>query len=290
MSIKVLNPGILTTLQDKGRIGHRNYAVPTSGALDFGSFEILQQVLDQPTSYPALEIFGFEAGFEFMKPVQFAISGAANKLYIDGEDADPNHIYYARQGTNIKLEVRGNGGWISYLGIGGRFESDLVLDSYSTYLLSGIGGLGGRQLVKGDIVPFRETSNVSNQSKVTTRNFYRTSTIRYSPGPEFDFLSNEQRKRWISSPWTVSSESNRMGYRLSGEALAPAKTLGISRVVIPGTVQLPSSGYPIVIMKDGQTTGGYPRIAQILDEDLDRMAQCAPGTIVRFKESPSSAD
>ena len=290
MPIRILNPGILTTLQDKGRYGYRNYAVPVSGALDLKSFEILHDVLGQSPTYPCFEVFGFEAAFEFTDQVQFGISGAANRLYIDDEMVDPSQIYKAEQGTRIRFEVRDNGGWITYLGITGKLVSDLVLDSFSTNILSGIGGFGGKPLKKGDEVSFVDCYDVTDHGILASQNYYRTATIRFTPGPEYDFLSSDQKGKWISSPWRVSPESNRMGYRLTGEPLAPQKLLSDSRVVIPGTIQLPSSGMPIVIMKDGQTTGGYPRVAQIIEEDLDQMAQCAPGTIVRFKEIGSRAE
>ncbi len=282
MQIEVIQPGLLSTFQDNGRAGYRNFAVPESGALDQKSYLGLTKLFGIE-SIPAIEVFGKKAVFRLLGDCWFAVSGAAQSNLLNEIKIESGKLCRAKKGEVLQLRVD-NAGWISYLGIAGMVQCEEIMGSHSTYLPSAIGGYHGRALKKGDIIDYRPIETSQNRSlSFPNPRFTFSNTIRFEAGPEYEWLLPDSRNEFILNPYKVSTVSNRMGYRMDGLSLKVKSHNMKSQVVFPGTIQVPPSGLPIVLMRDGQTTGGYPRIGYLKNEDLDRLAQCAPGCTVRFK-------
>lgn len=265
------------SIQDSGRTGWARYGVPPSGPMDDHAAEWANRLLENPVTAPVLEVPGPGARLRFVCDAWIAVTGAKGKW----------PMWRAAQvHTNDILDIGEleSGLW-TYLAVSGGFESAAWLGSASAYPRSGF----GQSLRAGDVLRAAKTefalpTGVSSRVAPWTeqRDYSKPPVLRVWRGPQWDLFSGEQRDRFFAQSWTVSSESDRVGYRLSGEPIAHNIGELISEPVVPGTIQVPESGQAIVTMRDGPTVGGYAKLGVLDERDISWLTQVQPGRQVRF--------
>ncbi len=271
--LKILNPGVHATLQDGGRVGFREYAIPMSGCLDSYSQKLANYLVGNPTQSPVIEIIG-KFNCEIQCETEIGVCGLGVKTLINGEPVEADKTLFCS--AKDVLEVRGK---LAYLAVKGDISGQMHFGSISTYSLAGLGGLEGRLLSKGDVlIASRKSERVIRKIPVELLP-KQSELIRVIKGPEFE--GDESAFEKLS--WSVTSSSNRMGLRLNGNSWKGETKEMNSVPVFPGTIQLPSDGKPIVLLNDAQTTGGYPRIAQVIKADMSRVGRLIAGGQIRFK-------
>ena len=278
--LKVIRAGMQTTVQDMGRTGYRLDGVSRSGALDMPSLMIANVLVGNAPEAAALEITLGKCQFEFTRDVWFALSGADCEATLDGKPVWTGWRQRARVGQQLQLNLPRRG-MRSYLAVAGGLDVPVVMGSRSTDLKGGFGGFLGRELRDGDEISALAGRDFTNACGV--KQLLWSNRIRALPGPEYHELSREAQENFWRLPWQLSAQSNRMGYRLHGQTLARAEQRELtSHGLLPGVVQVPHNGQPIVLMNDAQTTGGYPRIACIIAADLHSLAQVRLGEPIHF--------
>ncbi len=279
--MKVLMPGLFTTIQDLGRPGHRASGVPLSGAADVVSLRQANRLVGNPDAAACLEFTLLGPDVAFSEDVVVAVTGGAFPGWA-GERA-----MVVRSGEPLSLghAVTGCRG---YLAVAGGFAVASVLGSRSTFVPARLGGLRGLPLTAGDFVPVgepvgRATGRLEAPLAVSRRTSGGPVVLRMIPGEQFSRCG----ERIWSAQHTVSSRSDRMGVRMDGPPLGSGEGAGSlpSVAVLPGTVQLPPDGQPIILLADAQTVGGYPVIGHVIAADLPLVAQLRPGDRVRWRET-----
>lgn len=285
--LSVLDGGIFTTVQDLGRKGMRCYGIPVSGALDRGSARLANRLAGNEEEAPVLEMTLKGGSYEFSDTSVIAVTGADMKPTLDGKPVEMNRALKVSGGQKLQLDFA-RAGCRAYLAVAGRWKLKKVFGSYATYTMADFGGYKGRALEKGDVLQIENHNTPQKQEiKVPDEQINYDSPgreIRIIEGPEWNRLSEDEQKRFLNNTFTLGSQSNRMGFRLEGVQIRAGDHEIVSSAVVPGTVQLPNSGNPIVLMHDAQTTGGYLRLAKVIDADLGRLAQVRPGEEIRFKK------
>lgn len=279
--LKMIRAGMYTSVQDGGREGQRRSAISRCGALDKPSLTIANLLVGNDANAAALEITLGQVDIEFERDCWFALTGAACEATVDGRPVWVGWRTAAQAGQHLVLK-NPQYGIRSYLAVAGGIDVPVVLGSRSTDLKVGIGGLEGRRLQDGDRLKLGKASREFSGPQ-GVRQLPIGNRIRALPGPEYhEFDSASQASFW-RSPWQLSAQSNRMGYRLQGQPLVRTTDREmLSHGLLPGVVQVPHSGQPIVLMNDAQTTGGYPRIASIIEADMYQLAQIPLGQPIHF--------
>jgi antagonist of KipI len=282
-------PGLLTTVQDRGRAGYGRFGVAPSGALDSVAMRIGNLLVDNPESEAVLEITlpGFKAGI--LADVVVALTGADLGLHINGQPSGHWCSHKLRAGDLLSLEVL-NSGCRAYLAVGGGVQVPEVLGSRSTNLTAGFGGLDGRPLQRGDILaadsPVQFLHAAGRKYDLNAVPAYRGDWIlRVVMGPQDSHFPEETCQRFLSAVYQISPKSDRTGIRLQGPRLkvkeGQAESI-ISEGIIAGAIQVPGDGQPIIVL--GETvSGGYRKIATVISADLHLLAQILPGDRVRFQ-------
>lgn len=301
MQIQIIKPGLLSTIQDMGRQQYLSQAVPASGAMDTLSARIANKAVGNADSDAVIEFTYADASFVTDTDVLLAYSGGGATLIADEQTLPRDRPIFITAGTTVKLITEPSGSR-TYLAIAGGWDVPEVLGSRSTFLTAGFGGFDGRALNKGDVLNNRkDISDISQRIlkslsgaainyplwSVAFNKFLSDDrkTIRIVSGNELRWFSDKSVTDLLSAPFTIDQQSNRMGYRLNGPALERVNTGELlSTAVTPGTVQVTGNGSMIMLMADCQTTGGYPRIAQIAAVDLPLCAQLKPGDTIYFKQ------
>ena len=291
MSLEILEVNGLVTIQDSGRIGWRKYGVPVSGPMDAFAFHAANALVGN-TQHAALEFGLGDITLRALQDCVISVTGVGFGLSIYIWDFPLWSSYYVRSGWMIRLHKRDSGMW-AYLAIAGGVQTQPVLDSRATYLRGHFGGLDGRQLQAGDVLkpgtPVRPLTELAARTlSEDARPVYSdTPLVNVILGPQEKYFTKESLERFLSSEYSVSLTSDRMGYRLEGAALTHRnKKELISEGMTMGAIQVPSNGQPIVMMADSPTTGGYPKIGAVVSADLPLLAQCIPGrSKIRFQET-----
>ncbi len=302
MSITVLKPGLLTTVQDLGRFGYQQAGLVISGALDAGALRTANLLVGNPETAAGLEITLRGPRLRLAADTLLALIGADLGATIGGQPVPLGRPVAARAGTVLAFD-KPNASGRAWLAVAGGVAVPPVLGSRATYLRAALGGLAGRALRAGDELPVGEwpaatqrlfallkpAAGVGGAARwhVAREPLARPGiplSVRALPGPEYEQFSPASQRAFWAEPFTVTPAADRMGARLSGpslERLAAPELL--SSAVTFGTVQVPAGGQPIVLLADCQTTGGYPRLAQVIAADRSRLAQALPGTQLRFR-------
>ncbi len=289
----VREPGFLTTIQDLGRVGYERIGVPVSGAIDRLSLMAANGLVGNLPGAACLEAALVGPVLQVGADCLVAAAGRGYHLEVGGRDLPLWMAVWAREGEVVALHATGEGGW-GYLAVSGGFDVPQVMGSCATYLRGGFGGLAGRSLAVGDVLPLRPA--VETQGELYAR-AGRTLPKELRPafsdrlaldvilGPQETFFSLSAVEAFLSSEYALTSACDRMGYRLSGPPVAPAVGKELLSEGIPlGAVQVPGDGQPIVLMADRQTAGGYAKIAVVTSASLPLLAQCPPGRgAVHFK-------
>ncbi len=277
--VRVIKPGFFSTIQDIGRIGYQHYGVPYSGVMDAYSASIANAILGNKKHAAVIEMSMTGATLEFKSDTNICISGAdmspqLNSVQIKRYKSIPV------KANDVLLFGKTNFGFRSYLAVQGGFDTEIIMNSRSMY-----GGITNKHvLCKNDELPIPNLApnNIKHaRIKVKTDHFI-TKYIEVFKGPEFDLLSFEQQEKLFSLPYTITKENNRMAYQLK-ETLENNLPSIITSSVLPGTVQLTPSGKLIILMRDCQITGGYPRVLQLKEASINVLAQKFTNQSIVFK-------
>lgn len=287
----------LNTVQDLGRFGYRRYGIGTAGAMDRLALAAGNRALGNPQDAAGVEFQLFPVAVRFREDSAIALTGADCAATLDGKAIPPWWVMPVTAGQTLKLSAPVRGAR-AYLSVAGGVDVPEVMGSRSTQMRDGFGGLAGRHLNAGDVLSagpcpafhFRDAFGfgIEPPESVLSPNLHDWAsdgdvvlrTILASEAPQFDDAS---LKAFKTASWTITAQSNRMGYRLAGPTLRrPDPTEMRSQAIVQGVVQVPPSGQPIVQLADGNSAGGYPKIAYVLQSDLWRLAQSTPGRRLRF--------
>jgi biotin-dependent carboxylase-like uncharacterized protein len=290
-ALRVISPGLLTTLQDLGRPGSQSLGIPVSGALDPVALRAANLVAGNAADTAALEI-AYQGPMLTVEAdsVRVAFAGAAAAIDILGADGSgESRRVPALQSVRLlrgeRLRVGAlSGGAVAYLAIEGGFAVAPVLGSRSTYTRAAIGGFAGRALKAGDALPLRHAEAAERKEQMLPAlDLARPARFRVVPGPQDDYFTAKGIATLLEATYTVSPATDRMGMRLEGPALEHARGFNIvSDGIAPGAIQVPGNGLPIVLLADRQTTGGYPKIATVISADLPALGRLTPGSKVAF--------
>ncbi|MFP4845883.1 biotin-dependent carboxyltransferase family protein [Winogradskyella sp. PE311] len=277
--LKVIDSGFYSTLQDAGRTGFRDHGVPISGAMDMYSCQFANTLLSNSIDAAVIEMTMVGGIFQFTKPTYIAISGAAMPLKINDISVKLNVVITVNQGDIITFG-RAAEGFRTYLAVKGGFETSVILGSRSQY--SSV--TPANSLKNGDSLrynPYTKTLLKQN-SIVKYRSSILTSTILETyKGPEFDLLTETQKVLLLNTEFSVSKNNNRMAYQLQPFLKNELQSI-LTSPVLPGTIQLAPSGQLIVLMRDCQTTGGYPRILQLKENAVNILSQKTTGNLLKI--------
>jgi len=284
---KVSEPGAHTTVQDRGRHGYQQFGVPPTGALDQSAFRVANMLVGNPEEAAVLEITFSGPSLEILTDADVAVTGAEMPVSLNDRLMRAWTSFRVRQGDRLSLGQTKNG-CRAYLAVTGGIDVPPVMGSRSCYVGAKLGGFHGRPLAKGDIILRGEGIPDTAPRYLPEQLIPRYASeilLRAIPGPQEDFF-DEGLETFFTSAFTVSANANRMGYRLQGPAIRPRKGFPesiISEPSLPGGVQVPADGQPIVLLVE-QTVGGYTKIATVISADIPLVAQAMPGDKVRFEQ------
>jgi antagonist of KipI len=298
MSVTILKPGIMSSVQDLGRWGFQQYGVPVGGAMDKLSASLANIICGNNENEAVIEMTLHGTSILFNKNTYCAFTGGGCKVYVDNIELSFNRLLHIPAFSLINTQPAATG-CRTYFAVTGGLDIPKTMGSASTYVPSGIGGIQGRNLIKGDILHFkkRDHSIPSSSMKILGNKIHAShwqvpdifmheqdhEVIHVVPGPEYDLFDEASRITFFQSSYTIGLQSNRMGYRLEGEKLLmKEKNEMVSTPVASGIIQITHDGTPIILMADAQTTGGYPRMARVCSTDMSILAQKRPGEKIRF--------
>lgn len=289
MSITILNPGLLTTVQDFGRIGYQQFGVPVSGVVDPRAMSIANILVDNPEDEAVLECTMLGPQIRFNAPNAIAITGGDLGPTIDNQPI-PNYAAIRVEAGQVLRFAGLRSGCRAYIAFAGGLDIAPVMGSRSTYMKAKIGGVEGRKLQKDDVIKFRKPNpdlrglNIRHISpEFVPRLEYK---IRVVLGPQDDMFTEHGIETFLSESYVVTPEFDRMGCRLDGEIIEHKGESGdiISDGIAFGAIQVPTAGKPIIMLSDRQTTGGYTKIANVISADFRILAQLKAGDRVRFAQ------
>jgi antagonist of KipI len=287
--IEVRAPGLLTTVQDLGREGFGPMGVSPSGAADPVALRIGNRLVGNAEGAAGLEMTLLGGTFVFPERAVVALTGANFGGTLDNGSMEMWSSLEVQPGQTLRMGPT-RAGARCYLCVKGGIDVKLFLGSASTHLLSGLGGFEGRALRKGDVLRIRAANGgfrTFRKTKVAGRALEKLSphrVLRVTAGPQSDWFTEEVQKVFYGNTFRVAEESNRMGLRLEGAAIStPFGGEMISEGVSLGAVQITTSGLPIILFVEQQTTGGYPKIANVISADLSSLGQLRPRDEIRFE-------
>ncbi|CAN7376140.1 biotin-dependent carboxyltransferase family protein [Pseudorhodoferax sp. LjRoot39] len=288
--IEILSTGRMSSVQDPGRFGHRSHGVSVAGALDALALAGGNALLGNAPDAAGIEVLLFPLRLRFHVPLHIALTGADCAATLDGTPLWPWWTHSVRPGQELVLHAPARGA-AAYLCVAGGIDVPVVLGSRSTDLKAGFGGLHGRVLRKGDRLAAAGASEGRPDFGVQPPQLALpgppapdgATVLRVLPAAEHALFGPDMLERLWTTRWAVTPQSNRIGYRLAGPALQPLQpTELLSHGIVPGVIQVPPSGQPIVMQCDAQTSGGYPKIGTVIEADQWRLAQTRIGGALRF--------
>ena len=298
MAIRVKSPGLLTTVQDTGRLGEYAIGMPPSGAMDVFSYQVGNYLVGNEEGAAGLEITYFGPELEFTEDAVVAVTGAQMPPKINGEEAPTWETLQVREGDVLSFDYLKNGAR-SYLTVAGGVDVPVFMHSRSTYTLIGLGGHEGRALKEGDELSLGEAQN--GEAQVGKRvgddhipRYTKETELRVIIGLASYRLTEESMKEFLNVEWTVTPDADRVGYRYRGGELGfvereqpagagsdPANVVDFGYPI--GSIQVPGGVEPIVLMNDAVTGGGYATIGTVISADRDRLAQSKTNDKTRFR-------
>ena len=301
MDVEVLHAGMFTTVQDLGRSHYQQYGVPVGGAMDKNALRMINMLVGNEENEAGLEITIMGPKLLIKKTTLLAIGGADMEPLLNGERIPLWRPILAEEGSMLCLG-KAKSGCRAYVTFAGGINIDRTMGSKSTYIRAALGGIEGRMLKKGDYfqigtgaeVGSRFIQNLQEEKRIKTKwaicnnalpKYKKHPILRVITDFEYDQFTEESIKSFFSKEYKVSNYADRMGYRLDGDVLNRVEEIEIlSSPVTFGTIQVPNGGQPIILMADRQTTGGYPRIGNVISVDLPLLAQLKPGDYVTFEK------
>lgn len=289
-ALVVVEPGLLTTVQDLGRFGYQRVGIPPSGPLDRPAFVLANRLVGNPDGAAGLELTLKGPRLEVRRECVVAVTGAEMGLTVNGEEAPAWTAVRVRPGDVVAFRMA-PAGCRAYLAVAGGIDVPVTLGSRATYLRGRLGGLEGRALQKGDGLPIGAPAAPADRVEGRTIPAARRPAYpgevecRVVLGPQDDRFTAEGIAAFLGGPYTVAPQADRMGYRLGGPVIRHARGHDILSDGIPlGGIQVPGEGQPIVLLVDRQTTGGYTKIATVISVDVARIGQTRPGQRVGFRQ------
>jgi biotin-dependent carboxylase-like uncharacterized protein len=283
-AITVIRPGLLSTVQDLGRWGSQASGVPVAGPMDTYSHRLANLLVANDAMAATIEVTLIGPEIEVDSATTMAIAGAGFDVECDGVPVNTNVSFATRPGSRVRFGRR-QAGARAYLAVAGGILTAPVLNSRATHLVSRMGGLEGRALAVGDILPIARSADASAGRRAIGLMLPRSgrARLRVLPGAQADWFTSEAMTALGSVSFRVSPRSNRMGYRLDGPPLVCSRQdEPISEPVAFGSIQVPAAGQPILLMADRPTAGGYPKIATVIAADLPMAGQLSPGDAIEF--------
>ncbi|MDG5472658.1 biotin-dependent carboxyltransferase family protein [Jeotgalibacillus sp. ET6] len=299
--IRIIEPGLLSTVQDEGRHGFQQYGIITNGVMDPFALRIANYLVGNEEKEAGIEVTLTGPTLQFEEQMLIAVCGADFSALLDDEPMPLWRPVLVQKGSILHMKFSKKG-CRAVIAVGGGLEIPAVMNSQSTYVRAGIGGFKGRALEKEDVLNVRTPSIQTQQtiksltkkgktywtsawsiSALYLNNLYERETVRVMEGRQYDEFSEDSLKEFWEESFKLSPQSDRMGYRLTGPVLE--RTVSeemLSEAVSFGTIQVPSDGEPIILLADRQTIGGYPKIGQAASVDFPALAQKKPGEPLRF--------
>lgn len=278
--LKILSSSFGLSLQDSGRFGYASYGVPLSGAMDQYASKLANKLLNNPVEEAVLEITNGGCKLLFESKTSICLTGADYSAAIDGKSLETNKVIHVDEGAVLSFVGR-KYGFRTYLAVKNGFNVEIVLGSASMYQ-----NLTSAPILnKGDRLNIKSISSFKKRSaakvKIDLQHFY-INNIDAFEGPEFELLDEFQQQQLLETEFEISPNNNRMGYQLE-QSIENSLPQMLTSSVLPGTVQLTPSGKLIILMRDCQVTGGYPRVLQLSEQAINRLAQKTTRDIIRFK-------
>lgn len=304
MSVTVLKPGLLSTIQDSGRKGYGKLGIVVSGAMDTFSLKLANILVGNDINEACIEITVLGPKLKISKDSLIAITGGDLSPKLNGMNIENNKPIYIKKDSILSFGAAIKG-CRSYIALAGGFDVSKVLGSRSTYIRGNIGGIDGRNLIKGDVINIRERTASSDKiinsllkyrekdgfieagwyvKNIINYNF-KNQVIRVFEDQQYDLVERNSLYKFYKSLYVISQSSDRMGYRLKGSRIKFREKIEmISGEVSLGTIQIPPDGNPIILLADRQTAGGYPKIAHVIAADIPVLAQLQPSSTISFKK------
>lgn len=285
-NIEIINSGLATTIQDLGRIGHQAKGIPVSGAVDQYSHRLANILVNNPEKSATLEFSLLGPTIKFNVETFIAITGGKSEPVLNDSSISLNTTYPVKKGDLLTFRPMKSGrfGYIAFAGNGLQVKP--ILDSQSTNTRLSLGGYYGRSLIKGDCLTINDCyqmPSLANRSLSLNEEPIGNS-FRFIRGPQWDLFSESAQQLFMTGPFTISSEADRMGFRLDGPILEIPQKNMLSEGAVLGNIQITRSGQPIALLADRQTAGGYPVIATIIGADLSKFVQFASSRPLVFEQ------
>lgn len=281
----ILSPGPLSTVQDLGRFGYMNTGFSPGGAMDTYSMRLANILVSNAPEDGVIEMTMMGMTVSFSCTAVIALTGADMQPLLNDTPIPMYKAVEVQAGDVLSMGMA-KSGMRAYLAVAGGFDLPLVMGSMSTNLKCGLGGFEGRKLRAGDEIPLRQNVrlvDIGSRHIIPENDYPDGVGIRVLLGPQDDYFTEKGIRTFLESTYVVTDKSDRMGVRLDGEKIENKNGVDIiSDGIATGSVQIPASGTPIIMMADRQTTGGYAKIATVISADLPKMAQARPGTRIRF--------
>jgi len=285
--LKIIKPGINTTIQDHGRLGYQKYGISTSGVMDKFLATVTNALVGNDYNAAVLEMAYIGVVIEVVDGrAQIAIGGKVDVEVLSDNNFYPRpfNSFEVKKGDVIKINAI-NSSVYAYLAIYGGFDVKKLFGSSSTHTISSLGGHLGRKLEKNDLLNFKTLDKELSNKKLTKNFFYKVDSFSVVLGPQSSLFTNESIEKFLSTDYKITTSTDRMGLRLSGCKLYHKGKVDIdSEGVIPGCIQVPGNGNPIILMSDHPSVGGYAKIATVISSDLSRLGQLLPGSIINFNK------
>lgn len=289
--IEILTSSLMNSVQDLGRPGYLDQGIGRGGAMDATALRIGNLMVGNSEETAGIEISIFPFRLRFHAACAFAVTGTIGSVKLGNVDLPPWWARMAQAGDELRIEPPHEGAR-AYVTFSGGIDVPVVLGSRATDLKSIFGGLEGRPLARGDrldLIAARQSRQMqpgwAGLGVDPTEFRKHANVLRFMPGAEFSNFTNEARESLVSSAWTVSRENNRQGMRLEGPALALVEKLELlSHGIMPGTIQVPPSGQPVIQLAEANTCGGYPKIGHVIEPDLWKLAQAPTGAEFHFHQ------
>jgi len=283
--IVIQREGFYTTIQDNKRIGYKRYGIPESGPMDENSYMFSNWLVGNNLNSEVLEITYNGPKIKFTFNAKIAICGSLTNIYLNKIKIKMNQTIKIKQNDILDISSCKNGNRV-YLAIAGKINIKTHFNSKSTYDKCSIGGYKGRKLLKNDKIKIiaNEIDEVKKLPEILSSKFTENNLIRIIPGPEYNLLDQESKNKLTNGFFEIDIKSDRMGIRLCNNRIKLLNKINMeSSLITKGSIQLPPDGNPIIIMSDGQTTGGYPRIGVVSKVDISRLSQIKIRNNIKFK-------
>jgi 5-oxoprolinase (ATP-hydrolysing) subunit C len=282
-ALLAIEPGAHLTLQDAGRRGWRRFGVSGSGAMDLPALAAANALVGNAQDTAAVEFAHVGGIWEVAaESCRIAVAGGDFAVSADGIALAPWQSHTLRSGQLLSIKGAPDAVW-GYLAVAQGFDVPPQLGSLSTHLRFGLGGIGGRRIAEGDVLPLCAAAAPEGPEHRMAAPGRVVGSLRVVLGPQDDFFAPETVAAFLAAPWRVTHRGDRMGMWLEGPPIVHVVGYDIvSDGLVPGCIQVPGGCQPVVLLMDCQTTGGYPKLATIIAGDLPRMAQSRPGTVVTF--------